>query len=586
METIKKINKYLVEHYPLIWNTRLVWMLTFAVVLHLAFFIAGYFSVNTQKDVSSHYSLEGFYFDSPAILIGVLISIISLLIWIIFYLKNNAFKNFYPLKKGTLFIQFCILFLIFFTNITHYYSYKKGITTKIKVLYDWENIDADIKKFNNAAIFFLKNRSNYTIKAKQYPEPFPLQVVSTERTDYLGVTIDTTRAYLRHDGEFHQFFKIDEELIAKDSKNNVFTEDGIYDEESYVRNNQPFKYRIVYDISSYKELITPNLYNFSQEFISYGQDSIDYRNRLIHYQKLLDKKDESVISNELDQFYNLAKQYEVEHNLKKEDWLYLINLENDYKYIINIQDRKPQKYEINKLKLNYFKTKKRVDTILIPNTQHKKDYLYYSRFPKTADGKSVLIEKDYDEYFDYIPYCDFGRLNIFFRNVYYTFHPTFDIASLYAFIILSLIFSLLIFLFKTTDIRNILLSVVAAGIVLIFGILLIYIADKYLGFNNRIGIFIALLLNILIVVFSILGLIGKWRKTLVSILFSLALFAIPLVVLFSYLYYRELLGYPDRTKDLFILWFDDYGFWFTIIIWIISIYFYSKSIRKWKALTE
>ncbi|WP_442266563.1 hypothetical protein ACSIGC_02370 [Tenacibaculum sp. ZS6-P6] len=586
MKTIKKINKYLVEHYPLIWNTKLVWMLAFAIIVHLTFFIAGFLSVNTQSDVSSHYNLEEFYYGSPAFLIGVLTSIISLLIWIIFYLKNNAFKNFYPLKKGTLFIQFCILFLIFFTNITHYYSYKKGVTSKIKTLYNWNEIDTDIKKFNNAAIFFLKNRTNYEIEEKDYPDPFPLEVVSTKREDYLGITIDTTRAFIKHNDEYYQFFKINHELIAEDVKNNVFADEGIYDEDSYVENSQPFKYRIVYDISSYKELITPNLYNFSREFISYGQDSTDRKDRLIYYQKLLDKKDENVLRNKLDEFYNLAKQYNVKHNIKKEDWLYLLNFKNDYQYIINIKDRKALNYDLDKLKLNYYRTKKRIDTVLIPNTSHKKDQIYYSQFPKTSDGKSILIEKEYYEYFGYVPYCDFSGLNTFFKNVYYTFHPTFDSVSLYVFIVLSIVFSLLIFLFKTTDIRNMLLSVVAAGVVLIFGILLIFIADRYLGFNSKIGILIALILNILIVIFSVLALLNKWRKGLVSILFSLAQFAIPLIILLAVLYYKELLGYPYRNNDPFLIWYDQYGFWFTISVWIFGIFFYSKSIRNWRAWTE
>ena len=367
MKTIKKINKYLVEHYPLIWNTKLVWMLAFAIIVHFTFFIAGFLSVNTQSDVSSHYNLEGFYYDSPAFLIGVLTSIISLLIWIIFYLKNNAFKNFYPLKKGTLFIQFCILFLIFFTNITHYYSYKKGVTSKIKTLYNWNEIDTDIKKFNNAAIFFLKNRTNYEIEEKEYPDPFPLESVSTDSKRFLGIRIDTTKPYLKYNDKYYQFYKAEKILLSKDIDNEEYISNGIYNKTDYTGGGgrHSFRYRNVYDVTPFKNLFVPNLYNYSQEFIDYGQTDADSKKRVKKYYNLLNKKDSNSIENELKKFFVLADKYNVKHNLNIIDWMYLINLENDYKYIINIKDRKPDGYKEEQYRDSYFKLKKRLKITVI-----------------------------------------------------------------------------------------------------------------------------------------------------------------------------------------------------------------------------
>ncbi len=586
METIKKINKYLVEHYPLIWNTRLVWMLVFALILHLSFFTAGFFAINTQEDVEAHYNLSDFYYDTPAVLIGSLLSVVSLLIWIIYYLKNNAFKNFYPLKKGTLFLQFCIVLLIFFTNITHYFSYRAGVTTKIKALYDWNEIDSDIKGFNNAAIFFLRDLRNYEIEAKRYPEPFPLEHEKTRK--YLGITIDTTRAYFSYDGSYYQFFKVDTALVNSDIRNNIYPIEGTddIDEEHNYRSTQPFKYRIVYDISAQKKLVVPNLYNFSDEFISYGQDAVANQNRLKSYQNLLDKKDENLLRASLYGFLNLAKKYDIKHNLNVEDWLHLINLKNDYQYIASIRDRKPQKYEAEKLIYNYYRLKTRIDTIPIPKFHNEKEQLYYSRFEKTSDGKNILRERQYEEYFKAVPFCDFGRLDFFFKNVYYTYHPKFDISSLYGFIVLSIFLALIIYVFKTTDIKNILLSIVTAAVILILGILLVYTVEKYLELSKASGIFIVLLVNIVLVLSSILGFTLKWNKSIVAILFSLAQFAVPLIILFSNLYYREILGYRERENDPFIQWFNAYGFWLVTMVWIFSIFLYSNAIRKWRAWTE
>ncbi|WP_299836224.1 hypothetical protein [uncultured Tenacibaculum sp.] len=586
MKTIKKINKYLVEHYPLIWNTRLVWMLALAVILHLGFFIAGFLSINSQENVAAHYTLSGFYYDSPALLIGSLISIVSLLLWIIYYLKNNAFKSLYPFKKGKLFLQFCITFVILFTNITHYYSYKKGVVTKIKKLYDWNEIDTDIKKFNNAAIFFLKNRTNYDIEEKQYPHPFPLESVSTDSKRFLGVRIDTTKPYLKYNDKYYQFYKLDKDLIAKDIENNAHAFDDVYNKKEYAVDRNPFRYRNVYDVTPFKNLFVPNLYNYSQEFIDYGQTNTDSKKRVKDYYNLLSKKDSNSIENELKKFFVLAEKYNVKHNLNIKDWLYLINLENDYKYIINIKDRKPDEYQEEKFRYSYFKLKTRIDTIAIPINISKKEQLYYDRFQKTEDRKSILKETEYEEYFKEVPYCDFGNLKTFFKNVHSSYNTKFDVDSLYVFIVMSILVALLLFTFKTTSIRNILLSAVAACVVMIFGILIIYILDKYLRVDKTIGILAALLINISLVVLSIIGLLRKWKKGFVSILFTLAQFAIPLIVLFSILYYKQILSYPQRNKDPYVLWFDEYGFWFTIVVWILGIFLYSKSIRNWRAWTE
>ncbi|MGZ8537004.1 MAG: hypothetical protein ACXWV9_02020, partial [Flavisolibacter sp.] len=44
---IKRINQHLLTHYPLIWNTRIIWVLSANFILHLLFFLAGFASINS-----------------------------------------------------------------------------------------------------------------------------------------------------------------------------------------------------------------------------------------------------------------------------------------------------------------------------------------------------------------------------------------------------------------------------------------------------------------------------------------------------------------------------------------------------------
>ncbi|WP_165044736.1 hypothetical protein [Dysgonomonas sp. ZJ709] len=113
---IKNIQKYLLLHYPIIWNIRLIPMLLILIAIHIIFFAIGYVATDTVFDSSNYYyspadDLGLIYFGS--ILVGILLFIG----WLIFYSRNNSFKNFYPRKSPYLFLEW-ILILVITTSIT------------------------------------------------------------------------------------------------------------------------------------------------------------------------------------------------------------------------------------------------------------------------------------------------------------------------------------------------------------------------------------------------------------------------------------------------------------------------------------
>ena len=59
---MKKIEQYLLERYPSLWNTKIVWLLGIAFCAHLFFFLFGFFSVN-EEDFSTKYfgTIEKFF---------------------------------------------------------------------------------------------------------------------------------------------------------------------------------------------------------------------------------------------------------------------------------------------------------------------------------------------------------------------------------------------------------------------------------------------------------------------------------------------------------------------------------------------
>lgn len=131
---MKKINQYLLERYPSIWNTKLVWMISAAAVIHLLFFVIGFFSINEQELKTSYFRIFGSYFGHP-FLLNLVFSILLLVGWLTQLNKNNAFKHFYPSNPHKLFGQFAQYFVIIFASTTFFISFVMGEKVSIRLKY-------------------------------------------------------------------------------------------------------------------------------------------------------------------------------------------------------------------------------------------------------------------------------------------------------------------------------------------------------------------------------------------------------------------------------------------------------------------
>lgn len=152
---IKKINKYLLENHPLVWNIRLVWMLGIMVAMHLLFFLIGYFSYFSPVDLHQSNLFDN-YLESGFVWIGILLSILIFILWMNQYFKQNAFKSQYPKSNFSLYKEFLIIFLISFLGITQYLSYTKGLETRVAGLKTSEQLEKEIDLTNRAAAFSLQ----------------------------------------------------------------------------------------------------------------------------------------------------------------------------------------------------------------------------------------------------------------------------------------------------------------------------------------------------------------------------------------------------------------------------------------------
>ena len=136
------MNKYLLERYPTIWNTHIVWVLPLALLAQILFFIGGFCLINddTLKDSYYYYSIYSSYEGIPLIL-NLIVSVLLLVGWLIYLFRNNALQHFYPLKARQLFGQFVCFFLTILLSISLAVSFFAGQKAKAHWRYTDSYID-------------------------------------------------------------------------------------------------------------------------------------------------------------------------------------------------------------------------------------------------------------------------------------------------------------------------------------------------------------------------------------------------------------------------------------------------------------
>src|SRR5690606_28538552 len=150
MNFISKINKYLIERFPTIWNTKIVWILLICLPIHGLFFLVG---ANIELPYYS-YGFETKYFSSGWSFVGSIISMLILVGWLVSMLKNNAFKSFYPISNIQLFGQFLSYFIIIFCATSFYLSCKYVYNIFAKERPDMSNHIVTWRAFAMALLLF------------------------------------------------------------------------------------------------------------------------------------------------------------------------------------------------------------------------------------------------------------------------------------------------------------------------------------------------------------------------------------------------------------------------------------------------
>ncbi len=442
MNFISKINKYLIERYPIIWNTRLVWMLLIIAFLHLVSYLAGL--IVTIPILQNGSPSDALYFNG-VFQIQLLIALMALIFWVTAYFKNNPLSKLYPLSHIGMIKQFAIHFVILLGLLSFYIPYEYSLNRTISRKFNIEQISKDAHLVNKAMAFIPREKNHYNINQRVYPSiyntlnfnlnnrtasrRFSHPVLKEEKVSYHELTAEAKKKY---EGILN---------IPLDTYTIEEAEDSTYYVECF----------ITYNIDDLNTDLGITI-NTHSSFLNYS--SLFFVNTLYQkYPELLkelagDEDDLEIISKfESQDYFNSypaakeALRYPLPYSMPLNKWV--INfVERDSEVEFNalmselliVLDRYQIEHNLNlnKLRQIYNNNLSEVSEYMTPNNNGQPNFLFSTR-----------LHNVFDNYYDA-----------------YEYNPRQNI-ELFPFLFAALILSFLLLLFKCYNFKSILLSIAA-----------------------------------------------------------------------------------------------------------------------------
>jgi len=595
MKPINRINQFLLKKYPLIWNTKLVWLLLAGLFFHLFFFGLGFSNLSNPISLQKYNVVDDF-FQNGAVLLNMFISTILIVGWLFFMFKNNSFKNFYPTSSSQLFRQFVFYFIIIIFNITYYYSFFYGMKASVNLNHPSLVVDTDINITNHAAPFFSQQLSQYEINHRGYPLYFNDLYCETHVE-----LIDFEKPHFKFLNEYYQFYTLKKIISIARYNDGYISYDQI--------NDTTFLYiykDTVIDVSADITTAVPSYYNFSEVFFdnididqyayssynSYTEPS-NYRNFIYDSltneltkfnHTLFAKKNPSEIKKILNDFLQMAAKYKIATNLTTENWFPLI-------YSDSFLVKNLIRYEV-------------------PKTNDEYD------LSLDWDGKSGLEDESYDENGNRIKtlkqeylgnlrtdfYLESNELRFAFSNIQKVRKTNPFVDTIHFFMWFSFFLAALVFVFRISGLKSFIFSVLAVGILCVLLALIALVFDYFSqsDFDNIKIEYLMVLLTWIVgtVILAVpIFYLKKANKIISSIFINISL-------TFFAFYIFLIVAMISMTQDYFCrLQYttaelrrahcnnigEDIGIYWSYILFIgafIFLYFFAGVIRKWRALPE
>lgn len=589
---INKIDKQLLERFPLLWVTRAPWVLLVTILVHLVFFALGW-NVFKNPMLLQDYNMDDIYIRNGTLLLSIICSVLIIVVWLIVLFRHNAFKNYYPTSQWQLFASFIIYFIVLLLSSTFYSSYQMGYKKYISGKYTDEVYNKKLDQASLAAAFLSFNQENYTIDRRRYPSPF-----DTLYCEVNEAFIDFSKPYLSRFTDEYQFYTLKKTILSAAKSNNVSDElpghlyskaindttwtvwdkDKVVDVSALATSDLSyFNYSTVLFTEEYYDDAPVIYVKGTPRFNESQQKSLDLSRRL--YQ-ILKRNNEQELRQLFSSFLTIANEFKIKTNLTVQNWLALINRKS---------------FTVEKFVYN--------------GDYVPKDWKYEEQIPDTVaaavaavaaavaqDTPVEAVRSLKEEYFERGRtrlYFDANSLKNVFGNInaiktYNHWEVFFQMQCWLAFGL-----SVMLFIFRTSGLSFLLFSMITGIVIAIaFGLLVVG-----LNINNELVIsYLAFIIGTIIVATPLL-LLKKLRKKIQAVFINITLVGfVPYILLIIGIismhqkdYYKAKLGslYYKQTHPPVLI--ERLGMDLSTYLLVAGFLFmllYASIVRKWKALPE
>ncbi|WPO81429.1 hypothetical protein SD427_11715 [Chryseobacterium sp. JJR-5R] len=620
-QKIKNFNRYLLEHYPAVWNTKIVWMLLAGIMIHIIFFFIGYISHADPKSLHKFNVMDD-YFSGGMIFIHLIISILTIVGWLILMFKNNAFKNFYPVTKWQMFSQFLQYFIIIFTCTSFFFSYMAGFKLFVKNTYPDGRMSESIAVINRTYPFFSQDLENYTLDNKIFPQ-YPQLFCETHIEK-----INRNKKYFVYYDRVYQYYTLYSRTVYEKDNNGDYPFPGTEPEDrfAYSEKNDSsetyyFKKEVV-DLSPYIKTTGLTFYNFSSIFYRnnleeksflkrnyYNDPYIDYNKNAYWKEKseasrltaqLLDKRNPAEIEKLMNDFLRISREFGISNNLDAVKWAEMVCHPEDFEvryFIKKYETKSNEEYDPNRNSQydDYGYATSTIDSAatvvegqIVNNAVQIKDF--------NPDISSQLSPEDYfmKNITGYYYHTD--DLKNFLGNVDTVKSTDFFSENIHIYLWIAFFLATVIFSFRVTDLKSLLFSMISGGILSLV-VVLITVLYSVSGGRGSEEFFIAyLVFGIGLFILSVpLLMMRKFKKLVSSIFITVSMNGFVLFVLLLFFIVslhqekacRDLMS-PERYSNCKTV-IETLGFSLSYIILAIGfvfMYFYTGVLKKWKAMPE
>ncbi|AEA42219.1 hypothetical protein [Fluviicola taffensis] len=526
MNRIKKFDLFLLERFPLLWHTKICYMLLYSIFLSVVFYFWGYFE--TTQGRINYQNIDYYFTSSFANYFQVIFFIIGITFWALSYFKKNAIKNYYPLQRFYFSKLFFQLVIIFWSLSWPYFTFNSGVKQKVKELVSLEELvkeidtinlahaflpdgndlyeiesliqlkfpdvqifelNSDDTTWNNSSNTIYESGSNFSKRIRYLPENYPNSTVTVENRKFQFLK---TKEIFSAD-ECHPNYIT---LVLKPLKYADLTTNELSDLKNYsseVVSKSYFKVSSHSIFDSYK-------YRFSEHYYSdyYSTNGTQTLEMNEQFNQFLENASQKDISKLLHNYKGFLNKHEIRHYLEVDTILDYIFKYPEYTRLDNIVSS--ENWRMDKV----FKQRKRLHS-----------FEEYQR-------KRLFHPEDYQPAF----FIQKAQLDSLYENVKIAYHAPINWMTLITSIALAIALSFLFILCSFSELITLLLTIPVGGLLLVINILILGFSSFGTNYNielkvsSQVVVFMFLMYLLLILFYYS----KKVHKRILNITFYLCFF--------------------------------------------------------------